>query len=553
MNRPMKHDQSAWLNALKRLAMAAAMLLLANAPSQRPIAVVSAAQCIPSEDGCPLPDEPIESNLAPGEAHLWTLTTGSSAGDVQLTANLQPGARFYVYGPAGLIETYTADIPGEHTIEAQNAQPTTYSAFVDNPTGVNQVYALWGAWSGLTETATTPSLPATLPGSVLLSDNFDDPALGILPRSSANPSEVIRAYEAGEYRIQVVDPSYPFIPLVYPPGDYADTAMAVTARLLGDTTDRHIVLQCRGQTDSGSNYRLVVWPEDRSFALLRRDGGQSVNLVGWRPSEAIRRGSQPNRLELTCAGTTIAASINGVPVASVQDGAYASGSLSMGGAADGAATADTRFEDLVVSRADAAAPPPGISNPVPGSILLADSFDDPGQGYLPRASTQAAHHFMGYEGGEYVLKQIDPTWPYVPFAAPAGIYADTALAVDARVVGDGRDRLITLACRQDTGADTGYTLTVDVDQSRASLGRDDPGGRVTLVDWQTSSAIRPGGERNRLELICAGGTIQARVNGTTVLEAVEATYRQGALQIGLSTRGDLVGEVHFDNLVITQR
>lgn len=182
-----------------------------------------------------------------------------------------------------------------------------------------------------------------------LADNFDDPVSGVLPTSSDRPSAYVRGYVAGEYQVQIVDPAFDPVAAAFIPGIYTNASIAVDARLVGASTSRRLSVSCRRQPDADSAYRLTVSPDTGRFLLSRRDTGTRVDLVSWQSSPAIRRGNQTNRLELICVGTTISAKINGIELASVQDGTYQLGRMWIGVAATNA-TADARFNDLVVTR-----------------------------------------------------------------------------------------------------------------------------------------------------------------------------------------------------------
>ena len=85
------------------------------------------------------------------------------------------------------------------------------------------------------------------------------------------------------------------------------------------------------------------------FNLTRWDNGQEVPLVGRQESSAIGRGNEPSRLELSCSGATIAASINGAVVASVPDTTYRVRSMKIGAGSFGRTGAtEDRFDNLEV-------------------------------------------------------------------------------------------------------------------------------------------------------------------------------------------------------------
>jgi hypothetical protein len=184
----------------------------------------------------------------------------------------------------------------------------------------------------------------------------------------------------------------------------------------------------------------------------------------------------------------------------------------------------------------------------PAAALVVDNCDDPSRGVLPTWRT--ARSQGGYEGGEYVLRELTPnSGPYVPVT---GVVANAALAVDARIAGDATGKLIVLGGREnDTGARQ-YMLLVDPGAGDFVLVRTDGDQFKTLVELTTSSVIRRGGERNRLELSCSGSTIAVRINGTPVVSVQDSTYREGRMWIGVgSYKEGATAEARFDNLLVT--
>src|SRR5215204_4471100 len=79
---------------------------------------------------------------------------------------------------------------------------------------------------------------------------------------------------------------------------------------------------------SGS-YVLSASPENGLVTLVRTLTGSPVVTLFRQTVDAIRRGNAQNRLELTCAGATLTATINGTTVGSVQDSTYGRGIMSM--------------------------------------------------------------------------------------------------------------------------------------------------------------------------------------------------------------------------------
>lgn len=173
--------------------------------------------------------------------------------------------------------------------------------------------------------STETAAPEPARGTILLSDNFDDPASGLLPRSSDQPTAYQLAYVGGEYQVRMLVLGPDRTAKAYVPGTYIDASVAVDTRLVGDLPERGIVLACRSQPQLGE-YRFVVEPESRHFWLIRAiprlDGSGRVGegILASGPSSAINRGNANNRVELMCTGDTITGIVNGVVVGSAKEG-----------------------------------------------------------------------------------------------------------------------------------------------------------------------------------------------------------------------------------------
>ena len=200
------------------------------------------------------------------------------------------------------------------------------------------------ATSAATPSPTVRATPAA--GQAISSDNFDDEGRGILPRASTDPTKWRRGYVSGEYQLQRIDPSWTGAASAHVPGSHANASIAVDARLVGEFADRLLIVTCRESRTGG--YGFLVSPDDGRFTLARVDSGGQVTLIA-QQSGAVRRGTATNRLELSCVGDNITASINGSQVASVRDSALAEGEYGFGVSARGM-TADARFDNLVLTR-----------------------------------------------------------------------------------------------------------------------------------------------------------------------------------------------------------
>ncbi len=81
------------------------------------------------------------------------------------------------------------------------------------------------------------------------------------------------------------------------------------------------------------------------------DKAQATTLVSFRTADAINSGTDVNHLELSCAGSTIAGSINGQPLFSVQDATYSQGTLNIGASGPPDGAGEIRFANLTVLQA----------------------------------------------------------------------------------------------------------------------------------------------------------------------------------------------------------
>jgi len=190
----------------------------------------------------------------------------------------------------------------------------------------------------------------------------------------------------------------------------------------------------------------------------------------------------------------------------------------------------------------------------PRGVLLADNFDDPAGGHLPKSSLDPAHSELGYADGEYVVKKIDPRWRSAAAAMLPGSYADAVIAVDAHLLEPVERRFVVIGCRSSDDFGSQYRLAVSPTAGTFSLSRWDRGRPVQLTGWQESSAIHPGSEVNHLELTCVGNTIGASINRVEVAVVQDGTYAEGGefLMVSPPAEANGLAAASFDNLVVLQ-
>jgi serine/threonine protein kinase len=199
--------------------------------------------------------------------------------------------------------------------------------------------------------AAKPTASPNPPG-VLLADNFESAETGQLPRVSARPSDYVFSYDGGEYVINKVNAALPAAPIVFVPGSYENSVVAVDVRIMGDVSSRYAFVVCRDQSTGGQakQYRASIVPEGQRVILSRWDDGTQRVLAEARDEPAIRTGNATNRLELRCAAAKIVAVVNGKTVASADDMTLSKGDHGIGaGTFSGVeGTLEARFDNLEV-------------------------------------------------------------------------------------------------------------------------------------------------------------------------------------------------------------
>jgi hypothetical protein len=187
------------------------------------------------------------------------------------------------------------------------------------------------AQQGAPPSPSAPPKPTNPPG-VFLSDTFDNAEIGQLPRVSARPSDYTFAYEAGEYVIRKINEKLAAAPIVFLPGSYDNTVIAVDVRIVGDAASRYAFVVCRDQSSGGQakQYRASIVPEGRRLILSRWDEGSQRVLAETRDDEAINPGNGTNRLELSCSNAKISAAVNGKTLASADDMTLSRGDQGIG-------------------------------------------------------------------------------------------------------------------------------------------------------------------------------------------------------------------------------
>ncbi len=198
----------------------------------------------------------------------------------------------------------------------------------------------------------SPAPKPTTPPGVFVADNFDQEEFGQLQRTSPRPNDYTFAYDAGEYVMTKINPALPAAPIVFVPGTFNNSVLAVDVRIMGNVASRYAFVVCRDQSTGGQTkqYRASIVPDGRRVILSRWDSGTQRVLSEARDEPAIRTGNAVNRLELRCTGVRIAAVVNGKVVATADDMTLDKGEHGLGAGtfAGVEGTLEARFDNLDV-------------------------------------------------------------------------------------------------------------------------------------------------------------------------------------------------------------
>jgi hypothetical protein len=242
-----------------------------------------------------------------------------------------------------------------------------------------------------------------------------------------------------------------------------------------------------------------------------------------------------------------------------------------------AVAADTRAQRSQPQAETSPVPSPpasaGGTTPTPtampreGAVLLEDAFDNLARRLMPESDDNSSR--FAYLDGEYQvsLKEGRRDTSLVVNAVPQ-VVDDARIAVDVRIVGDYKGRMISIMCRssENNGIQVGYDFQVVPDSSSS-----DSSGVFTIrkqlvgaesdvyyIYNRPSAAIYRNNRVNRLEMSCVDNQVIVWANGNELGRIVDAqkTFTSGRFAIGAGFESDNTtapADVRFDNLKVLDR
>jgi len=202
---------------------------------------------------------------------------------------------------------------------------------------------------------------------------------------------------------------------------------------------------------------------------------------------------------------------------------------------------------LAVATLPVARPTPKPTEDLGPFILMLDDFSDPDSGWEISSNEYGK---TDYDQGGYLVEAALPSEYYWGVAGRQ--YEDVRIEVDAQVL-ETNDNLVDsfgVDCRiQDNG--DGYGFRISSDGSAAIMLYAD-GNETRLFDWEYSSVILTGGEKNHLTAICQGNHLSLLVNDEPIAEVIDDTFTNGDIALSAISFEEKGVKVLFDDIVVQQ-
>ena len=182
--------------------------------------------------------------------------------------------------------------------------------------------------------------------------------------------------------------------------------------------------------------------------------------------------------------------------------------------------------------------------------LFRDDFDNSRGGW---GADRREQFERGYQEGEYFIDLHEPSW--FAWAYPGRQFDDVSVEVDVYPASDSPDGHFGVLCRHvdlsnfyyfAISADGYYAIFKRVDGADLQLLAADGSGMVP------STAIRTGGQTNRVLAVCEGSELSLYVNGELLDTVTDDTHVRG--DVGIGAGSGLGGNVlvRFDNFRVTR-
>ncbi len=180
--------------------------------------------------------------------------------------------------------------------------------------------------------------------NVLFEDDFSKTSSGWDQTTSESGTT---DYKDGTYQILVNQTQYDL--WANPGKSFTDVSTEVDAVMIGGPVDNDFGIICRYKDTS--NYYFGIISSDGYYAIgYVLDGKQSIFSEQLEFSDAIKQGTESNRIRFDCVGSTLTLYANGTQLTQVTDNTLTSGDVGlMAGTFDSAGT-NVSFDNFVVKK-----------------------------------------------------------------------------------------------------------------------------------------------------------------------------------------------------------
>lgn len=394
--------------------------------------------------------------------------------------------------------------------------------------------------------------------TVVIADDFDDPAAGVLQEGSDDP-DLRFDYDDGGYEIDAFADDFAGDLTVPVPGEFPNGTIAIDASLTGrnDSNGHYLFLACRVRDETGYKFEIRPIAQVAAIWLLSPDGNQRIANVGLDGDPS----SGPFRIEFTCDGDQLTGRIDGEEIVSVTDGTYDQGSFAFGAGvyrlSAGRVSAD--FDNLTVSvpASEAPATPDVVEDATPAPT------EEPAVTPEPEAPAATP------EPEATVAATPVPDVADEPIPSQAGLFDRAGLAAAATQLRDryesqapvsgpdsGQTDATIAESVTDFVASTSFTVPeMGVWSAGYAFRSDGVAPAIVLVSSNGAWMLTAGteqvraaglvdaietepGARNTIELITAGGTGYLAVNGTFVAQLDIAPWPEAGTLLAIGSAGE---------------
>jgi len=182
--------------------------------------------------------------------------------------------------------------------------------------------------------------------------------------------------------------------------------------------------------------------------------------------------------------------------------------------------------------------------------LFRDDFDSPRSGW---GADQREEFERGYEQDEYFIELHEPSW--FVWAYPGEQFDNVSVEVDAYLASGSQDGHFGALCRH-VDVDNFYYFAISADGYYAIFRRAGGGDLETLTGdgsgMAPSSAIRTGGQVNRVVAVCQGNELSLYINGELLETVTDDIHTQGDVGLGAGIGPERNVRIQFDNFVVTR-